>query len=207
MNIQEIAKNAHEINKINGFWDTERNFNQLIMLVITEISEAVESHRKGKYADANYFLERISVVEESLNDALPVIQQAEHLRSVEIKAFENEIKDTFEDEIADTMIRVLDLMQGFDIEIRTSVGELMSFKSYVGNCETIAGCLLAFTTILCDAGRQWDSGDESRVSDTLNIFVHLLVWWCEQKDLDLEFHILKKVWYNSTREKLHGKIY
>ena len=46
--LNESAKIIHENNKAKGFWDKERNVGEMLMLVVTELSEAMESHRKNK---------------------------------------------------------------------------------------------------------------------------------------------------------------
>src|SRR5690606_17972671 len=38
-----------QINKAKGFWDNERNIGELLMLVVSELGEAIEAHRKGFY--------------------------------------------------------------------------------------------------------------------------------------------------------------
>lgn len=43
---------AHQTAREKGFWDEERNIGEALMLCITELAEAVESHRKGRYTPA-----------------------------------------------------------------------------------------------------------------------------------------------------------
>ena len=59
MNINEAVKKAHSIAKSKGFWDDGRTFAETCMLIVTEISEAVQEDRKshrgkmaGEIADA-----------------------------------------------------------------------------------------------------------------------------------------------------------
>ena len=35
----------------DGFWDKERNIGELLMLVTSELGEAMEAHRKSKFAN------------------------------------------------------------------------------------------------------------------------------------------------------------
>lgn len=89
---------GYAINK--GFWDKERETGTLLMLCVSELAEAMEADRNGLYAD----LELIEKDKENF---------------IDFKwSFENSIKDTFEDELADTIIRILDLCgaKGIDIE-------------------------------------------------------------------------------------------
>jgi NTP pyrophosphatase (non-canonical NTP hydrolase) len=90
MNLTDLSKQIYEANREKGFWDNERNIGEALMLVVTELSEGLEAHRKGIFAP---------------KQRLPMDK------------FEAEIKDTFEDEIADSIIRLLDLAGGLGIDI------------------------------------------------------------------------------------------
>ena len=79
MDIKETVESIHQDIKRQGFWDKERNVGESLMLIVSELGEAIEAHRK------------------------------EH--------FGYEQKDTFEDEIADTLIRLFDLCGGYNIDI------------------------------------------------------------------------------------------
>ena len=79
------------------------------MLVVSELGEACEAYRKGKYADLEAF-------EKAKLDAA-------HYRPSEATGedagpFLIYVKDSFEDEIADSIIRLLDLsgFMGIDID-------------------------------------------------------------------------------------------
>jgi len=44
--IHEWADICHAIAVEKGFWDQERNIGEALMLVVTELAEAMEAHRK-----------------------------------------------------------------------------------------------------------------------------------------------------------------
>jgi NTP pyrophosphatase (non-canonical NTP hydrolase) len=44
--IKEMTDLCHAIAKSKGFWDKERNTGEALMLVVTELAEAMEAHRK-----------------------------------------------------------------------------------------------------------------------------------------------------------------
>ena len=46
--IDELQKQIHEDNKAKGWWDSERNTGELLMLMVTELAEAMEEYRNGK---------------------------------------------------------------------------------------------------------------------------------------------------------------
>lgn len=49
-NLNDLAKRVFEANKAKGFWDKERNVGELLMLTTSELGEAMEAHRKGRFA-------------------------------------------------------------------------------------------------------------------------------------------------------------
>lgn len=46
LSVQELCVLCHEIAKSKGFWDEKRNIGEALMLVVTELAEAMEAHRK-----------------------------------------------------------------------------------------------------------------------------------------------------------------
>lgn len=103
-----LARDIHEANKKKGFYDTPREIGTTLMLVVSELTEALDSDQKSKHADVAKFLEETKHL--SLDDK-------------EWKeTFEMFIKDTFEDEIADALIRLLDLVGWLQIDIDFHIG-------------------------------------------------------------------------------------
>ncbi len=43
--LSELAQTCHSIAKEKGFWEKERNIGEALMLVVTELAEAMEAHR------------------------------------------------------------------------------------------------------------------------------------------------------------------
>lgn len=101
--INQLSKKIHAANKQKGFYDNERSIPEALCLIHSEVSEALECDRKGRYAPAPDFVK--SYVQEIDGDFFK-------------SSFEEFVKDTFEDELADIMIRVMDLAayKGVDLE-------------------------------------------------------------------------------------------
>jgi NTP pyrophosphatase (non-canonical NTP hydrolase) len=100
--INELAKEIHENNKAKGFYDDpDKNIGEMLCLIHSEVSEALEADRKGLFATLYIYL-----VKGWPDDA--------NFKT----SFEKHIKDSFEDELADIMIRVMDLaaFKGIDLD-------------------------------------------------------------------------------------------
>lgn len=104
-NLTELSKEIYEGNKRRGFDAGKENVGQSLMLVVSELGEAIEAHRKGKFADMKSFNSR----REEFGYHFPK------------EAFKETIKDSFEDEIADAVIRLLDLSAGLNIDIEEHI--------------------------------------------------------------------------------------
>jgi NTP pyrophosphatase (non-canonical NTP hydrolase) len=116
MNLTEFSKEIHAGNAARGFYDVPRTFPHLAMLVVSELSEAVEADRNGKRCAP----ERLARVQKSHDMA------AQQLFKV---AFEADVKDTMEDEIADTIIRLLDLCGYLGIDIDGHVRAKLAYNA------------------------------------------------------------------------------
>jgi len=113
---QEINTNAHR----KGFYDNDKALEKLLIgevriatlkalatqklaLVITEISEAIEALRNSHVAD-------LDLLEGIKDNAIENVLRFTN-------TFEFYVKDTLEDEIADSIIRLLDFCYQHDINI------------------------------------------------------------------------------------------
>lgn len=45
MDVDDLAFKIHQNARDKGFWDKERNFGEMLMLVTSELAEALEEHR------------------------------------------------------------------------------------------------------------------------------------------------------------------
>jgi len=114
MTINELCQTSHLIAKEKGFWDFERNTGELLMLIVSELGEALEADRKNLHAD-------LATFEFSF-------QNSDYSDEGYVSNFKDYIKDTFEDEIADAFIRLGDLCAGLDIDIEKHIRLKMDFN-------------------------------------------------------------------------------
>lgn len=104
--LNKLRDEFHEYAINKGFWDKERETGTLLMLCVSELAEAMEADRINRYARLiDFDLCMCGVLDEDFEDQF-------------IIHFRDKIKDSMEDELADTIIRILDLCgaKGIDIE-------------------------------------------------------------------------------------------
>jgi len=103
MDIKQTSKEIHENAIDKGFWSEGQNIGEKLMLIVSELGEAMAAHRKDKFAFTKFDLSEITDIK------------------LFIQIFENTIKDTFEDELADAIIVLLDLAYAMGIDIEKHI--------------------------------------------------------------------------------------
>lgn len=108
--LNELSKQVHENAKSKGFFDSEKNIGEMLCLIHSEVSEALEADRK------NHYTELPNIQLKGMADKN--FGHTYHYDDIFKLGFEEDVKNTFEDELADVVIRVLDLcaFKGIDIE-------------------------------------------------------------------------------------------
>jgi NTP pyrophosphatase (non-canonical NTP hydrolase) len=125
--MKNLIAQAHGTAKEKGFWDTERNVSEMLMLIVSEVAEAQEALRKNHYANQE--------VVNSLAQDLELDKTDEEflLKTLVWKGkFEDNIKSTFQDEIADVAIRLFDLCGGMGIDLEKHIEMKMKYNSMRG---------------------------------------------------------------------------
>ena len=185
--LNTLSKEVFEANKAKGFHDVEVSNETLLMLVITELSEAIEADRKSKRAQWDAYNKDLNYYCNWSKDSIGYKER-------EIHAFSVYIKDSLEDELADAVIRLLDLagLRGLEIDndLRIFYDKKQTF------CEDIfeiARDLLDIT---------WDDL-EHLIYECLSSIECL----CTYLKIDLWQHVSLKLKYNQTRPIKHGKNY
>lgn len=105
INILGEAVHANAVEK--GFWDKPNNVAEKLMLIVSELGEACEADRKNKHT-------------------LPDMLNSSFLN--ENETFEECVKDTFEDELADVAIRLFDLAAGMKIDLGKHIKLKMDYN-------------------------------------------------------------------------------
>ena len=199
-NINVLRDEAYQIAVAHGWHDEPQPDRHFLMLIICELAEAIEADRKNKHAVTDQFRYRLEygLREEHLS--------GEAYERFYDRAFEDYIKDSVEDELADVVIRCLDLagLRNLDLEIDVfkewdtykgvSKEDLFKDKSLTIFAYDIVVELLSLTHFT--VGR-W----------TLINTIALIDAYCGYHGISLEWHVKEKVKYNKGREYKHGKRY
>lgn len=111
-------RNAIHKNAINkGFYEINDeqpiiNIPERLMLIVSELGEALEAYRKNHYSNYMDYFDSEGVITGRFNKY----------------AFESYIKDSFEDELADSIIRILDLCGHLNIDIQQHIELKMKYN-------------------------------------------------------------------------------
>lgn len=117
LQLNDFCKQHHADVLAKGFTEKQPIATKL-MLIVSELSEALEADRRNKHANFIAFREAILRTDNTIGDiVLPPLDSSEKSKL----AFEAHIKDTFEDEIADAFLRLMDLCGEYNIDIETHI--------------------------------------------------------------------------------------
>ncbi len=133
MEINEVRDAVHKTSTDKGFWKdyddakdilplgdlrsaVQRAFiSQKIMLTVSELSEAMEAQRTNHRADKLKFEYQMVEIEEGDEFAAKTV-------------FENTIKNSIEDELADALIRICDLAGKMGVDLDWHVQRKMEYN-------------------------------------------------------------------------------
>lgn len=186
--LNRYAKDCHQRSVAKGFWDVPHSVGHCLMLAYGELHEAIEADRIGKWA---------KLTPEAVKN-LRVVSDGAFT-----KAFLWFVKDRVEDEIADAVIRLLDLL-GWMIE---SGGPLVSIdyvRGEFGNTAPPKEFTDALLRVVCSSVLPFSF---CSTLDAVLAPIKSLEQLCDHLGIDLMTHIELKLKYNATRPALHGKKY
>lgn len=179
--LNKLKNLCHSEAVANGWHEEKREIDDCLTLVDSEMSEALDAFRANK---------RLVLSVHTLSD---LSLDFEKDSSNFVKIFKENIKDTFEDEIADVFIRVLDVCGLLSIEL----DDLKIFAS----CETFIKDAKHFKKLIVSC---YDAPFTKTQAALLLGYTYEIA---RNYKIDLEEHILLKLQYNRTRGKRHGKLF
>lgn len=197
------SKRIHENAIKKGFWPKDANIGEKFMLIISELSEAIEHHRNGMPFDP---------LDEGVFEGGDI--------SEFVKWYENKVKGKcIAEELADTIIRLCDMFayvteSVHSLSITRAPTEVVNALNFGERCFEAVGriCQLYQKVLTYKANKPTFDSQEQRkeiqdlteeFSITINTIKDIAVYF----DVSIYSHIKLKIRYNEHREHLHGKLY
>lgn len=179
MNYNELSKAVHKNAIEKGFWNEPKSDEHCLALVITEVAEAIEADRHATRANLYDFK---ASFEDSWCD-------------FSFKGYQAYIKGSIEEEFADIAIRLLDLAG--------ARGVYLNFMETPQDWFNKSFSEMAYAFIRNMTSAQF----KYTIACCINEALSFIVAWAKHLDIDLEYHMKMKAYYNKLREPMHGKKY
>lgn len=162
--------------------------------------EAVEADRRGKRANVDWFEKKISTSRICQGLDLDILKE----RGYEV-AYNETIKGSIEEELADAVIHLLDLAGLRGISLEPAMKDINSdvIDDSADSCvsETFTEIIYAISTLPVRYDGLFD------FPTTVNDMIVSIFGLAKHLEIDLFWHIEQKMRYNELREKMHGKKY
>lgn len=184
INWNELKDKAHSNAVKHGFWEGKPSDKHFLCLVISELMEAVNAHRRNKFAR----------VPTNRKETVFDDRTFHHENKFFKENFEKYVKDTVEDELADAAIRLLDLAGANNLNLNRFCLKYVvtKKKTFTENIYSIVNDLVNYRY-----------SQEEQINYALSQILKL----SEFLKIDLGWHIQQKMYYNEGRENKHGKEY
>lgn len=184
INLNELRDRAYQCAVNHGWHEKHYPVVHFKMLILSELGEAVNADREDRHAKTDLYL---------FNQETLSYREEKHF----VQLFDLYVKDTFEDELADTFIRLLDLaglnqvdleeFKATDREIEIAEEALELFRHKTSQLYMVAEMLLRGT----------------QCYHALNT----LLGFAKLNKIDLLWFVEQKMKYNELRPYKHGKKY
>jgi NTP pyrophosphatase (non-canonical NTP hydrolase) len=197
MDYNKLSKQAHEDAKANGWYEKVQPINTYLALIKSELYEALDAFRGDKYVNHT----RLSMLytyignEDYLRNLQKELIKNPKKQSAGVNNFKFGIKDTFEDEIADTAIRIFDFCGWYGIELPEPKKIQTKVKGQ------FPSDLIAIDKLITGL---FDVTDKEQLNIVMSAILGALESIAEVYQFDLEQHIALKMAYNKTRGHKHG---
>lgn len=193
MNLNELRDRAYKCACAHGFHDEELSNEHFLMLVITELAEAVEADRLGRHADKVGF-------ETGISNAYHGVVRDDWFTY----CYNRCIKGTVEEELSDAVIRLLDLAGLREISLEKAQYNIENGIDYaVAACRGMTFTELMYNIATIPARYTHVDTFQTIINDMTACIFGL----AEYLGIDLFWHINQKMKYNEFRGYKHGKLY
>lgn len=195
VDFNELKTTVYMNARKHGWHDKELSAEHWAMMVLTELSEVIEADRMNRHARTKQFKEDMDY---GLRELKLTGDDFNKYRNTD---FDLLIKDTVEDELADVVIRLLDMagVLGIDLKALDFYKEDIAVMNKDNMC---AGLTLTewcfFVTSL------WTDKSFGTKKRRIEFFIFSCFVRAHVKNFDLMWHVKEKILYNSSRAYKHG---
>lgn len=202
IDLNALRDRAYKTACEHGFHDQELSNEHCLCLVISELMEAVEADRNDNWnriAKVEQFKKRLEIsrIRQGLD---PEISKE---RGYEV-TYNECIEGSIDEELADAVIRLLDLagFRGISLELANGdIDDCVEDMAEACKDETFTESIYSISTlpVRYDGIFDFPTAVNDMILSIFGLAKHL--------DIDLLWHIEQKMKYNELREKMHGKKY
>lgn len=195
IDLNQLRDQAYKCACEHGFHKEKLSDEHCLCLVISELMEAVEADRKGRLG------KKCKLRFEMEYNRYPALVEEEKRFKC---SFEKNVKDSLPDELADAVIRLLDLAGLREISLDLANKDMSdSVDDMAESCkdETFTESIYAISTIPVRYDGLYD------FHTAINDMVLSIFGLAKHLDIDLLWHIEQKMKYNELRPIKHGKKY
>ena len=186
----DLIQRAYSCACEHGFHDESLSVEHMLMLVLSEIGEAVEADRCGRYGQLGEYARWMEANGDSLNN------------------FNTYVKDSLPDELADICIRLYDMCGVLGIEPRVEYDTMETDFQEIFGDDTFCERMYYLSRLLCStSGVIDDDGDDDCLPSVVGQALSFLFALACDMGIDLMYHIELKMRYNEERPYKNGKKY
>lgn len=187
---KSLIERAYGCACAHGFHEEDLSVEHYLMLVLSEIGEAVEADRKGKSVD-------FCGIKKCMQGSVDFSSM-----------FSTFIKDSLPDELADVCIRLYDMCGALCIEPRVEYDGLGADFANIFGDDTFCERMYYLSRLLCStSGVVEDDGTDGCLPQVIGSALSFLFALSNDMGIDLMRHIEWKMKYNDARPYKNGKKY
>jgi hypothetical protein len=171
--------------------DPNKNIGELLMLIVSELSQALKAHRKNRFAEYPELpnQKRTIDIEEILNC---LSEKDKQLVESTLGYFKQNIKNTFEDKLACAFIRLFDLC-GY---LKVNINSKEYIDQYLPERGVYKNVGEEFFNVAVSLRPIWKALPNENIEGDLSYILSRLIAFCSVYNIDIEKHIKARIEYD-----------